>query len=124
MLAGVTDSAPMEEIADPADPRLDDYRDLRDHQLRLRDGLFVAESRSIVRSLLASRRFRTRSVLLTPAALDALRPDLADADPVTRVLVSGHAVIRAVSGFDFHRGCLAIGERGADATSGSLIDPP
>jgi tRNA G18 (ribose-2'-O)-methylase SpoU len=123
--SGVSDSAPaIEAIADPADPRLDDYRDLRDHQLRLRHGLFVAESRSIVRLLLAARRFRTRSVLLTPAALAALRPDLAAAEPATRVLVASHPVIRAVSGFDFHRGCLAVGERGADAAPGVLIDPP
>lgn len=121
----MSDSAPsIDAIADPTDPRLDDYRDLRDHQLRLRRGLFVAESRSVVRLLLASRRFRTRSVLLTPAALDALRPDLAAADPATRVLVASHPVIRAVSGFDFHRGCLAIGERGEPNAPETLIDAP
>jgi tRNA G18 (ribose-2'-O)-methylase SpoU len=125
MLAGVTDAArSVEAIADPADPRLDEYRDLRDHQLRLRHGVFVAESRAVVRLLLASSRFRTRSVLLAPAALDALRPDLETIDPATRILVASHSVIRAVSGFDFHRGCLAVGERGTDTTPALLIEPP
>ncbi len=123
--SGVSVSLPsVEAVDDPADPRLEDYRDLRDHQMRLLHGLFVAESRSVVRLLLASARFRTRSVLLTQAALDAMRPDLAAADPTTRVLVGSHRVIRAVSGFDFHRGCLAIGERGAGDTPGPLMAPP
>ena len=66
----------IEPIDDPADPRVADYRNIKDAELRLRRGLFVAESRAVVRGLLASARFRTRSILLTRAALDSLRESL------------------------------------------------
>ena len=66
----------IEPIDDPADPRVADYRDIKDAELRLRHGLFVAESRAVVRGLLASARFRTRSILLTAPALDSLREAL------------------------------------------------
>src|SRR5580765_4274420 len=100
----------IEPIDDPADPRVADYRDIKDAELRRRRGLFVAESRAVVRALLASARFRTRSVLLTAPALHSL----SDVLPGTEVPVylASHEVARAVLGFDFHRGCVALGERG------------
>jgi len=116
--------ARVEPIENGADPRLADYRDLRDATLRRRHGVFIAESREVVRLLLAGRRFHTRSVLVTAPALAALRPALDAADPAPRVFVAHHDVIRAVSGFDFHRGCLAVGERGAEPEPGDLADPP
>ena len=116
--------ARIEPIDDAADPRLDDYRDLRDAALRLRHGLFIAESREVVRQLLAGTRFRTRSALMTPPALTALGPVLAAARPAPRVFVAHHDVMRAVSGFHFHRGCLAVGERGAEPAADDLFAPP
>src|SRR5262245_49997144 len=99
----------VERIADAADPRLEDYRDLRAGGLPRRRETFVAEGRQIVRRLLAARRFRTRSVLVTEAALADLSDVLED-DGVA-VYVAGDRTIRDVVGFDFHRGCLAAGER-------------
>ena len=116
--------ARFEAIEDAADPRLDDYRDLRDAALRVRQGVFIAESREVVRLLLAGTRFRARSVLATPPALAALRPALDAAVPAPRVLVAHHDVIREVAGFDFHRGCLAVGERGAEPALDALVVPP
>ena len=113
----------IEPIDDPSDPRLADYRDLKDPHLRLRQGLFIAESREVIRRLLACRRFRARSVLLTPAALDGLRDVLETADPATRILLVQHDLVRGVVGFNFHRGCLAVGERGAEPPVSSLLDP-
>ena len=125
MLGGVSDGgARIESVDDAADPRLADYRDLRDAALRVRQGLFIAESRTVVRLLLSGARFRTRSVLLTPPALAPLRVALEAADPATRAFVTRHEVIRAVSGFDFHRGCLAVGERGVEASAGALLEAP
>jgi len=116
--------APIEPIDDAADPRLDDYRDLRDSALRLRRGLFIVESREVVRQFLAGTRFRARSALMTPPALAALGPALAAAEPAPRVFVAHHDVIRAVSGFHFHRGCLAVGERGAEPAAADLLALP
>src|SRR5919197_1329246 len=67
------DLSHVERIDDPSDPRLADYRDFKDPELRRHRGLFVAESREVVRRLLDGSRFRTRSVLLTPGAFDALQ---------------------------------------------------
>lgn len=105
-------------VASADDPRLADYRDIRDGRLRERSGAFAAESREVVRRLLRERRFRVRSVLVTDGSLEALRGDL---DATIPVLVASHEVIKAVVGFNFHRGCMAIGERGAARTLAALL---
>jgi tRNA G18 (ribose-2'-O)-methylase SpoU len=92
------------------DPRLSAYRDLQDATLRERHGLFVAEGQHMVRRLVAGGRFRPHSVLLTPAALDALAGVLAPAG--VPVFVAEPAVVRGVVGFDFHHGCVGLGYRG------------
>lgn len=113
---------PIEAIDDPADPRVADYRDLRDPGGRRDAGVFIAESRSVVRRLLASR-FRTRSILLTAPALESLGDALAARGERLPVYVTSHEVVRRIVGFDFHRGCLAAGERGAAAEPGTLTSP-
>ena len=115
---------PIERIHDPADPRVADYRDIRDAELRRRRGLFVAESRAVVRRLLGSGRFRTRSVLLTAPALEGLRGALQAADASVPVYLTSHETARAVVGFDFHRGCVALGERADDPPLESLAAGP
>jgi tRNA G18 (ribose-2'-O)-methylase SpoU len=114
----------IEAIDDPADPRVGDYRDMKDPALRRRRGLFVAESRAVVRQLLASGRFRIRSLLLTPPALASLRGALEAADAFLPVYLTSHESARALVGFDFHRGCVALGERGAAMLLSPLLDPP
>jgi tRNA G18 (ribose-2'-O)-methylase SpoU len=114
----------VERIDDPADPRLADYRDIRDPHLRLRHGLFIAESREVVRRLFTCGRFRPRSVLVTPAALHGLQDVLASADPEIPILLVQHDLVRGVVGFNFHRGCLAVGERGLEPPPSSLLEPP
>ncbi len=108
----------VERVRDVDDPRLADYRELRDGERRRRAGTFIAESRQVVRRLLGSR-FRARSVLATEAAADDLRDVLAGGLPV---YVAAEATIRRVVGFNFHRGCLAVGERGADLSLDGLLD--
>lgn len=110
-------------VTDPLDPRIDDYRALRDSDLRAR-GLFVVESRSAVRRLLQNPRFSTRSVLTTEATLEGLRDLLEGGAAAISLLVASHEIIRQVVGFKFHRGCLAVGERPAPAVPPALIDPP
>jgi len=109
----------LQAIDDPTDPRIADYRDIKDAELRRRAGLFVAESRAVVHRLLASPRFRTRSVLLTQPALEGLRGALEACD--APVYVTRHEIAREVVGFDFHRGCIALGERGPEPSAEALI---
>lgn len=105
-------------IADPADPRVDDYRLLTDARARRRmeaagpdgggPGFFVAEGASVVERLVASGR-RVRSVLVDGARLERLGPLVAGLD--APVYVASPAVLRAVAGFDVHRGALACADR-------------
>ncbi|MGH7893898.1 MAG: TrmH family RNA methyltransferase, partial [Candidatus Binatia bacterium] len=62
----------VQRVASIEDPRLADYRDIRDGTLRELAGAFAAESREVVRRLLRERRFHVRSVLVTEPSLEAL----------------------------------------------------
>lgn len=110
---------PIIRIEDAADPRIADYRNVPDPELLRRRGLFVAENRLVVRTLLASTRFRARSVLVTGAAYESLRDVL---DPRSLpVYVCPKSLMEPVSGYHIHRGCLALGERPAPAAVESLL---
>ena len=93
------------------DPRVAQFRDIPD-PLRLRErGTFVAEGRLAVRRLLAARRFTTRALLVTDAALAALADELASLDSNLTVFVSSRPLMRQIGGYDFHQGCLGLAER-------------
>lgn len=111
---------PIVRVRDLADPRVSDYRDVRDADRR-RDDSFVAESRGVVRELLACGRFPVRSLLVTEPAYATLH-DVHDRIPAhTPVFVTDQPTIRGVVGFDFHHGCLAIGERGSPLDTENLL---
>jgi len=106
-------------IEDPEDPRLADYREIRDAERRLRDGTFIAEGRQVVRRLLSVGRYRVRSALVTPPALHALGEALGAAGVPTYLVRQD--VVEAVVGMEFHHGCLAAGERGAESTAEAVL---
>ena len=103
-------------IVDPADPRVADYTELSDPDLRrLRErsggaegGFLIAEGLAVVRRLLESR-YRVRSLLLTPPRVEALADSLVGVD--APVYVGTQDVVNAVSGFHLHRGALASAHR-------------
>lgn len=103
---------PIIPIADPDDPRLAHYRNVPDPELLERAGLFVAEGRFVVRRLLGDSRQTTRSVMVTDTALAALG-ELPVTHPDLPVYVVPRTVMNGVTGFNIHRGCLAIGKRPA-----------
>jgi rRNA methylases len=111
--------ASIETLEHPDDPRLADYREIRDAARRLRDGTFIAEGREVVRRLLSARRYRARSALLTPPALEALRAPL-EAAGVPIYLVR-QDIVKAIVGIEFHHGCLAVGERGAEPSAQAVL---
>jgi tRNA G18 (ribose-2'-O)-methylase SpoU len=98
------------------DVRVADYRNVPDAVLLRERGVFVAEGRLVVRTLLDQRRHPVRSVLLTPAARDAMA-DALDPRPDVPVFVAPLDLVSAIVGFHVHRGCLAIGERTSGATA-------
>lgn len=97
-----------ETVTDPADPRLADYRHMKDRDLSAEGGRFVAESELVVRRLLGSG-LPVLSVLATPLRLQSLGDALAGA--TYPVFSAAQAVLDAITGFHVHRGCLAIGRR-------------
>jgi tRNA G18 (ribose-2'-O)-methylase SpoU len=102
----------LEVIADSSDPRLAPYSDVGDPSALERKGLFVAEGRLTVERLLAHGRFSVESVVATPTAARAMNPVL-DAHRETPVYICEPAVLEGITGFNFHRGCLALARRPA-----------
>ncbi len=97
-------------VEDAEDSRLDDYRNVPDPELVRRGGMFVAEGRLVVRRLLTESPFRTRSLMVTETAHQSLA-DVLGARRDLAVYVVPPSTMTAISGFNVHRGCLAIGER-------------
>ncbi len=97
-------------VASVDDPRLEDYRNVPDPDLLRTRGVFVAEGRHVVRRLLAESRYTTRSLLLTLAAAGGLADLLPRLDSIP-VFIVGQDAMDTITGFNIHRGCLAIGER-------------
>lgn len=121
-------------ITDPADQRVADYAGLKDAALRQRmesrapggspdgadasEGMFIAEGTLVLRRLLASP-YPLRSVLVTPQRLPVLHEILPE--PPVPVFVAPQEVMNAVTGFNIHRGVLAIAERMPLPTPGDLL---
>jgi tRNA G18 (ribose-2'-O)-methylase SpoU len=100
------------EVSDPADPRLADYRDLRDVELRkhleAEHGLFLAEGEKVVRRAVEAG-FAARSFLMAPRWLEGLA-DVLDRSDAPCFVVS-EDLAEEVTGFHVHRGALASLER-------------
>ena len=102
----------VERIADPQDPRLRDFTDLRDVQLRSRrepeEGLFLAEGEATIRRAVEAG-YAPRAVLLTERWLPPLE-DLLDATGASALVVEDE-VLEATTGFPVHRGAIASMDR-------------
>jgi tRNA G18 (ribose-2'-O)-methylase SpoU len=109
-------------LESPNDPRIDDYRAVGEPDLARRRGLFVAEGRLVVERLIASERFRVRSLLLSDAAAAALKPSLSGLPADVPVFVGPVSLLSAVAGVHVHRGCLALGVRPPDIEPDILLD--
>ncbi len=95
------------DILDADDPRVADYRQLKERWLNVEGGRFVAESERVVRRLLGSG-LRVHSVLLTGPRLATLADALGGPFPV---YLAPQELLDRIAGFHVHRGCLAVGER-------------
>ncbi|WP_258905716.1 RNA methyltransferase [Actinokineospora sp. UTMC 2448] len=110
------------EVADPADPRLDDFRDLTTADRRPDRpggrGLVIAEGVVVVQRLLASR-YPVRALLGVPRRIEALAPDLADRD-IPAYATSAEVMAETV-GFHLNRGVLAAADRAAPVPLPDLL---
>ncbi len=100
-----------ERIDDIDDPRLADYRQLKDAVARRRiegDELFVAEGPVAIDRMIASGH-PIRSVLVLDRKYDRMAELLAGV--AAPIFVVDDAVLLGVAGFDLHRGAIAAGQR-------------
>ena len=102
----------VETVMDATDVRLADYVDLREPSRRIaieRTGhCFIAESPHVIATVVRAKR-PIRSVLVTPHQYEAMAAVLAAVD--APIYVAPPSVLRAVVGFDLHRGAVASVER-------------
>ena len=98
-------------VSDPDDPRIEDYRAIRERDLVGRQHRFVAEGEVVLRVLLQQSRFRIESLLLAEGRLNGLSDALALLPPEVPVYAANRAVMDAIVGFPIHRGVLAVARR-------------
>lgn len=95
-------------VIDAADPRLRDYTDLRDVQLRTtmesERGIYLAEGEKVIRRAVAAGH-TPKSFLLAPRWLESLDDVLSVTDAPCYVL--DEKSIETLTGFHVHRGALA-----------------
>lgn len=108
-------------IDDPADPRIEAYRDIRERDLVGRRGLFVAEGETVLRVLAGQTRHRPVSVLIAEKRREKLAPILHQLPGEVPVYLAGQAVLDGIVGFDLHRGILAIAETAPPVSAADLL---
>jgi tRNA G18 (ribose-2'-O)-methylase SpoU len=119
----VSDAVNIQDVDDPDDPRLDDFRDLnsidRRPDLPTGKGLVIAEGVLVVQRMLASR-FAPHAMLGTDRRLEELRDDLVATEaPFYRTSAD---VMAQVVGFHLNRGVLAAARRVPEPTVAQLVD--
>jgi hypothetical protein len=80
-------------IANPEDPRIEAYRDIRERDLVGRRGLFVAEGKVVVEKLLSSIAYRPLSLLIAAKRVGTLNAMLARVPEEVPVFAGEQAVI-------------------------------
>jgi tRNA G18 (ribose-2'-O)-methylase SpoU len=109
-------------LSSAEDPRIAEYASVADPELARAGGLFVAEGRFVVRRLIDDDRYCIRSMLLNEAAQQQLDGILARLDPRVPVYVCPVQSFRDITGFNMHRGCVALVERPTPPSVGELLE--
>jgi tRNA G18 (ribose-2'-O)-methylase SpoU len=109
-------------IADPDDPRIGAYAQVRERDLVGRRGAFIAEGEVVLRVLLGPKsRCRASSLLVAEKRLDRLAPLIEGLAPDVPVYAAGQPVMDAITGFHIHRGIMAHGLRPPDPGAEALL---
>ena len=111
----------VERIHRADDPRVAAFRDVRDGELLRARGKFMAEGRLIVRRVVEDRRFSVQSILVNEAALADLAAVVQGTALEIPIYVCGAEELRGISGYDVHRGCLALVERPLETPVDDLL---
>jgi tRNA G18 (ribose-2'-O)-methylase SpoU len=116
----------VQDVDDPDDPRLDDFRDLnsidRRPDLPTGKGLVIAEGVLVVQRMLASR-FAPHALLGTDRRLDELKDDLPGPQGLAAPFYRASADVMArVVGFHLNRGVLAAARRVPEPSVAQLVE--
>ncbi|MFK0162149.1 TrmH family RNA methyltransferase [Rhizobium sp. NPDC090279] len=114
------------EITHPDDPRIAEFRDIRERDLTGRDSRFIAEGTVVLRLLAGAHAaggdFVAEKVLLLKNRLAGVR-DIVESLPAdVPVYVAGAEVLDGIVGFHLHRGVLALGRRTTEDAIGAFLD--
>jgi tRNA G18 (ribose-2'-O)-methylase SpoU len=118
---GAWHDRPVIRITDPGDPRLADYRELRDPAARRRiegDELFIAEGPVAIERLLAAPH-PVRSILLS----DEKYARMAHLLEGHTVYVVDRQLLHEIVGFDLHRGAISAAGRLPHPSLGEVLAP-
>lgn len=115
-------------ITDADDPRIAEFRSIRERDLTGREGRFIAEGTVVLRMLEAAHRkggdFAAEKILLLENRIAGLAEILAELPEGVPVYVASGAVLDQIAGFHLHRGVLALGRRKRERTVAELIANP
>jgi tRNA G18 (ribose-2'-O)-methylase SpoU len=109
-------------LSSAEDPRIAEYAGVSDPELARACGFFVAEGRLVVQRVIEDGRYCVRSVLLSEAAQRQLDRVLTRLDPRVPVYVCPVRSFRDITGFNIHRGCIALVERPAPRGVGRILE--
>ena len=118
-------TSPPIRIDDPDDPRIAEFRHIRERDLTGREGRFIAEGTVVLRMLAAAhgagRGFSAEKILLLENRVQGVEELLVEFPEDVPVFVASAAILDAIAGFHLHRGVLALGRRGEDRSARELI---
>ena len=112
-------------IDSAGDPRIAEFRDIRERDLTGRENLFIAEGTVVLRMLAeahaAGRGFSAEKILLLRNRVEGVLPILERFPVDVPVYVAEAEVLDGVVGFHLHRGVLALGRR-RECGEAALLD--
>ena len=105
-------------ITDPADPRLDDIRNLNKSD-KSGEGLVIAEGPLVV-SRLAESRFPMRCLVGFPKKVEAYFSEYGE--PECPIYEVSRETLAEVAGFDMHRGLVAAADRAPEPEVSEIVE--
>ncbi|NTJ08015.1 TrmH family RNA methyltransferase [Rhizobium lusitanum] len=114
------------EITNLDDPRIAEFRDIRERDLTGRENRFIAEGTVVLRLLAeahtAGGEFIAEKVLLLQNRVAGLADIIAALPPEVPVHVATSEVLDGIVGFHLHRGVLALGRRKTESELSAFLD--
>jgi tRNA G18 (ribose-2'-O)-methylase SpoU len=114
------------EITHPDDPRIAEFRNIRERDLTGRESRFIAEGTVVLRLLAeahaAGGDFVAEKVLLLRNRVAGMEEIIAAFPPDVPVYVAEASVLDGIVGFHLHRGVLALGRRKAETDIDAFLD--